>query len=400
MIAFTNDLPGITLVREDGLMNRMKFACCASAAFGLEGLVAGELRELGMQDVTAENGMVRFQASLKDIFRCNLSLHFCDRVLIIMAEGKCQSFEDIYQLVFSVPWERYLSGREALNISARCARSRIMSPRDCQSVSKKAMIERLKSHTALRVFPEDGPPFPVMITVHTDHVRVLLNTSGEALSRRGYRTWNGEAPLRETLAAALVYLSPWKSGMPLYDPCCGTGTIVAEAAWMAAGRLPGLTRKFAMEDFDFCREFDFETVRMSAKERADYSLVRNIGGSDIDPSAVNLAKRHMRQAGVGEWVALSVLPMQEVILNLEDGVFICNPPYGERLSDRVSSRLLYRELYALWKRHPGWSLCAISSDPGFEKAFGKKADKKRRLYNGRLECTYYIYFGTRMLESR
>lgn len=375
------------------------FSCCASAAFGLEGLVARELRTLGMQCVSAENGMVRFVANLDEIFLCNLSLRFCDRVMIVMAEGNCLSFEDLYQLVSSVPWERYIEGHESLDISARCARSRLMSPRDCQSVSKKAMIERLKSHSSMRLFPEDGPSFPVVIAIHSDHVRVLLNMSGETLSRRGYRTWNGEAPLRETLAAALISLSPWKPGVSLYDPCCGTGTILAEAAWMAAGRLPGLSRSFAMEKFSFCQNHDFSGIRNKKQNIADYSGIGEIAGSDIDPSAIKLAKRHIKQAGLEHRVSCSVLPLQQVNLNQTDGVFVTNPPYGERLSDRDSSRKLYGDLRLLAARHPGWSMCVISSDPGFEKAYGMRAHKKRRLYNGRLECTYYIYFGTRTPES-
>lgn len=374
------------------------FSCCAAAAFGLEGLVADELRRMGMGQVSAENGFVRFQADIQDIFRCNLSLHFCDRILIIMAEGRCLSFDDLFRLVSSVPWEKYISGREALNLSAHCARSKLMSPRDCQSISKKAMIERLKSKTGRTVFPEDGASFPVVISIHSDNVRVMLNTSGEALNRRGYRTWNGEAPLRETLAAALVKLSPWKPELPLYDPCCGTGTILTEAALMASGRLPGLTRSFAMEDFSFCRNAGLAAIRSSAGQvrPADIGL---IGGSDIDPSAVDLARRHIRQARVESLVSLSVLPMQELRLNVPHGVFICNPPYGVRLSDQTASRQLYREMRQLWNRHAGWSMCVISSDPGFEKAFGMRAHKKRRLYNGRLECTYYIYFGILTPES-
>ena len=381
------------------MMNQL-FSCCASAAFGLEGLVADELRELGIRQVAAENGFVRFQADLTDVFRCNLSLRCCDRVMIIMAEAKCFSFEDLFQLVFSVPWERFVSGREAFNISAKCARSRLMSPRDCQSITKKSIIERLKAHTALRIFPEDGPDFPVIVSIHSDLVRVMLNTSGDALSRRGYRTWNGEAPLRETLAAALVRLSPWKPGMALYDPCCGTGTILAEAALISADRLPGINRSFAMERFSFCRGIPAESIRRAAEEQAGFSRVSGIGGSDIDASAIDLAKRHMRQAGISGQVSLSVKALEDVMLDQARGVFICNPPYGERMNDQATSRLLYRHLHELRDRHPGWSLCAISSDPGFEKAYGMKAQKKRRLYNGRLECTYYIYFGTLTPESR
>lgn len=368
------------------------FPCFASAAFGLEGLVARELRALSLPDVRAENGGVRFSASLSDLFLCNLTLHTCDRVWILAAEKPCHTFEDLFQLVLSVPWEDYLSGREALNVSAKCARSQLMSPRDCQSVSKKAMIERLKRKKGLTLFPEDGALFFVSVSVHSDLVRVLINLSGESLSRRGYRTWNGEAPLRETLASALVSLSPWGKDLPLWDPCCGTGTIPLEAAFLASGRAPGLRRSFAMERYSFCRDLPVEDLRRRAEAEESQAPLPLIGGSDLDPAALDLAFRHRKQAGFSSGVEFRTLPLQSLNLEPERGVFLCNPPYGERLSDRKSCQLLYRDLHALKDRHPGWSLCAISSDPAFERAFGRRADKKRRLYNGRLECTFYIYF--------
>ena len=367
------------------------FNAYAGAAFGMEGLVSAELKRLGMRDVRAENGGVRFQASAEELFLCNLRLRFCDRVFILLSESECFTFEDLFQLVSAVPWEKMMEGTEKINISAHCARSRLMSPRDCQSIAKKAVIERLRSRSGKQFFPENGVDFPIQISIHQDRVKILLNTSGASLSRRGYRTWNGEAPLRETLASALVELSPWRPGMPLYDPCCGTGTILIEAAFRAAHRAPGLTRSFVMESFPFVRQADLQAVRLENEQQTDLSGVRNISGSDIDPEALRLAGLHVRQAGLEGLIPLSCIPLQELNLQGEPGVLICNPPYGERLSDQRSCRLLYRDIGALWRRHPGWRLCAISSDPGFEQAFGRRAEKKRRLYNGRLECVFYIY---------
>ena len=367
------------------------FQAFAGAAFGLEGLVSSELKRLSMKNVRAENGGVRFSASLEDVFLCNLRLRFCDRVFLLLAERPCKSFEDLFQLVSSVPWERYLRGDEKLNLSAHCARSQLMSPRDCQSVGKKAIIEHLKQATRRAVFPESGADFPVQIAVHQDLVRVMLNTSGASLSRRGYRTWNGEAPLRETLASALVELSGWRPGMPLHDPCCGTGTLLIEAAFRASHRAPGLTRPFAMEDFSFADSETFSEIRRENREQFEPDRIRGISGSDLDPEALRLASLHVRQSGLEGKISLSQLPLQELNLTGEPGVFLCNPPYGERLSDQASCRVLYRDLALLQKRHPGWKLCAISSDPGFEKAFGRRADKKRRLYNGRLECVFYQF---------
>ena len=367
------------------------YLCYASAAFGLEGLVASELRDLKMKNISAENGGVRFSATTDELLICNLHMHFCDRVFVIAAENECITFEDLFQLVYSVPWHEYTEGNEAINVSARCACSKLMSPRDCQSITKKAIIEKIRKERKQSLFPENGPALPVHVTVHNNHVKIMINTSGDALSRRGYRTWNGEAPLRETLAAALVKLSPWEPGKFLYDPCCGTGTILIEAAFMDARRAPGLFRSFAMESLYMFRNLRKEHIRKEAEFSAKKENTEIIRGSDISPEAVNLASRHIRQSRTEQQVHVEVKSLQEVTIPEQNGVFICNPPYGERLSDQKTCRKLYGDLAEMWKRHPSWSICTISSDPAFEKCFGRRADKKRRLYNGRLECTYYIY---------
>ena len=363
----------------------------AASAFGLEGAIAGELKRLGMKGVHAENGFVRFQGTMSDAWRCNLCLRFSDRVYLELAEQKCTSFDELYQLAASVPWETMTGGTEAFNVSAQCARSRLMSPRDCQSITKKAVLDRLKRKTARAVFPESGPAFPIHVAVHSDTVRILLDTSGTSLSRRGYRTWNGEAPLRETLAAALVEFSPWRPGMPLYDPCCGTGTLPLEASLRQGHIAPGLRRKFAMENFSFFQKTEADSVKKQILSECKPDLIHDISGSDIDPGAVELALRHEKQAGLSGRVSFYVLPLEKVSLAERNGVFLCNPPYGERIGDKKQCRRLYRELSLLQERHQTWSLCAISSDPEFEKAFGRRADKKRRLYNGRLECQFYTF---------
>ena len=366
------------------------FSCYASAAFGTEGLVAGELKAFHLRDVRAENGGVRFSADQAGLYAANIRSRFSDRIFVILAESPCTSFEDLFQLVGSIPWENYAAGTEKINISAKCSRSRLMSPRDCQSVSKKAVIERLKKSGIAR-FPETGVELPVLISVRSDHAKVLLNTSGAALSRRGYRTWNGEAPLRETLAAALVELSPWKPGLPLHDPCCGTGTILVEAAMHACGMAPCLNRSFAMDGFVWADRETLESVRQEIRNQVSLPPSLMISGSDIDPEALKLSEKHIHQAGLDGLVSVFPCPLQNLLCEGANGVFICNPPYGERMSDRESCRRLYRDLHSLLDRHPGWSLCAITSDPAFERSFGKRASAKRRLYNGRLECTFYIY---------
>ena len=372
-------------------MNQI-YHCYASAAFGMEGLVSRELKSIGLYDVEAGNGYVLFSASGKDLFISNLQLHFSDRLYIILAEGECKSFEDLFQLVLSVSWPDYFSSENFIDVSCKCSRSQLMSQRDCQSITKKAIIEKVKKSTGQRVFPESGAPLSIQVAVRNNLVRILLNTSGDALSRRGYRTWNGEAPLRETLASALVELSGWRPGQPLHDPCCGTGTILIEAALKSGRIAPGINRHFAMENYKCFRNLDFQSIRSSLKEKETRECITSISGSDLNPEALELAEKHIVQAGLDTHsIHLELLPLQDLKLDAENGVFICNPPYGERLSDQAECRKLYHELFLLKKRHPSWKLCAISSDPAFERSFGKKADRKRRLYNGRLECVYYIY---------
>lgn len=372
-------------------MNFSRMNFLATAAFGLEGLVGAELKRLGMKDVMPQPGGARFTGTMADAFLCDLRLRCADRVVLVLAEKDCRSFEELFQLVKSIPWEELMPADAKINVSGKCARSQLMSVRDCQAIAKKAIIERLRQRTRLERFPETGAVYPIDVALHDNMARITLDTSGEALNRRGYRTWNGEAPLRETLAAALVELSPWRPGMPLHDPCCGTGTLLIEAAFRQAHRAPGMKRTFACESFSFFSREEAAAIRQQVWGENQPDRVQRISGSDIDPTALDLAARHVRQAGLEGKIALTTQDLRTLQLTDENGVFLCNPPYGERLSDRKTCEKLYREMRLLKERHPGWSLCAISSDPAFERAYGKRADKKRRLYNGRLECEFLIY---------
>lgn len=363
----------------------------ATAAFGMEGIVASELRRLGLQDAKGDVGGCRFTGSLEDAFLCCLRLRCADRVLLVLAEGTCLTFDDLFRLTGSVPWQKYLTRDGQINVSCKCGRSQLMSISDCQSICKKSIIEQLRKSRGQDVFPESGVPFPIHVHIHENHTRIMLDLCGSGLSRRGYRTWNGEAPLRETLAAALVELSPWRPGMPLHDPCCGTGTLPIEAAFRAGHRAPGMTRTFACEQFPFVPKERFCEIRKQVESEFEIDRIHSISGSDLDPEALELARRHVHQAGLDGVIQLHLEDLRTLTMQEEEGVFLCNPPYGERMSDRKKCAELYAALCDLMRRNPGWSLCAISSDPDFERAFGKRADKRRKLYNGRLECQFYIY---------
>ncbi|MBQ6803295.1 MAG: class I SAM-dependent RNA methyltransferase [Clostridia bacterium] len=363
----------------------------ATAAFGLEGLVRKELNKMGLE-AKGETGGVRFSATPAQAFSANLWLRTADRVLFIVGEGKVQSFEELFQLVLSLPWEDYLPRDARFPVSGKCARSQLMSVRDCQAITKKAIVERLKQHYKTQWFQENGAEYPIDISIHGDMARLTIDTSGAALNRRGYRTWNGEAPLRETLAAALVMLSPLRDDMPLWDPCCGTGTLLIEAAYLRSHRAPGLTREFACEKWPAFPKKEMQAIREEAQAAYDPSLIGSIGGSDINPEALTLCKRHLKQAGLGGRITVMEKDFRDLQLDLEKPLFLSNPPYGERISDRKECEMLYRHLRKLFDRHPGCKMGVITAHTGFERCFGKRADQKRRLYNGRLECEFLQYF--------
>ena len=371
----------------------------ASAAFGMEGMTGRDLKHLGMRNVRVlDVGGAEFEGGYEDAFRANLWLRTCDRIMLVMAQFEARSYEELFQGVKAVAWEKLLPADAAFPIRAKCVKSGLMSPSDVQKIAKRAMVERMKGAYGLDWFSETGAVFQVDISIRNDLVTVALDTSGEPLSKRGYRTWNGEAPLRETLAAALVLQSGWHPWQRLYDPCCGTGTILIEAAFIALDRAPGLTRKFAMEAWPCAPYEEFEAIRAEARARFEAGSRRalNVSGSDINPEAIELAKRHLKQAGLAGRIALAVKDMRDVMPGTdipagEAGVFIANPPYGERLDNLRSAHAVAKQLGALHERFPDWKLCAFSADMGFEREYGRRATRRRRYYNGRIECEYRIF---------
>ena len=372
----------------------MKWIACA--AFGMEGMTGRDLKRMGMKDVRVlDVGGATFEGSYADAFRANLWLRTCDRIMRVMAQFEARTFDELFQGIRAVEWEKILPEDARFPIRAKCVRSQLMSPSDVQKIGKRAMVERMKSAYGRDWFDETGALFQIDVSIRNDVVTVCVDASGEALSRRGYRTWNGEAPLRETLAAALVLQSGWHPWQPLYDPCCGTGTILIEAAFIALNRAPGLTRRFAMESWPVvARNYEeIESIRREARLKFEEGLKRplNVAGSDINPEAIELARRHVRQAGLEGRIRLEVRDLRDVTLSGEPGVFIANPPYGERLDNARAAHAVAKQLGRLQERNPGWTLCAFSADMGFERAYGRRATRRRRYYNGRIECEYRIF---------
>ena len=366
----------------------------ANPASGLEGQTARDLKWLGVESAAPQPaGGVLFEGTPAQAFNANLWLRCADRVMLLVGRFEARSFEELFESVRALPWEDYIPSDGAFPIRAHCARSTLMSPSDCQSIVKKAIVERLKRTCHIDWFEETGAVYAVDVSIHADVVTICLDSSGPALNKRGYRTWNGEAPLRETMAAALVMASPWRPAQPLYDPCCGTGTLLIEAAFIALSRAPGLTRAFDCEKWGFMPQAEMKRLRAEAEEKLNAGRERpiQIAGSDIDGGALELARRHIAQAGLSGRITLEKRDLRDVTPRGESGVILCNPPYGERLGDKRAAAAVERQLGLLQERSSGWSLCAISGDLAFERNFGRRADKKRRFYNGRLECEFMTF---------
>ena len=363
----------------------MKFI--ATAAFGLEGLVKKELDNLGLA-AKGEQGGARFTADIAGAFKANLWLACADRVLLVLKEEEIKSFEALFDFVLSVPWEEYLPRDAVFPVSSNCVRSQLMSVSDCQSITKKAIVERLKRKYKVEWFKENGSTYPITIAIHRDMAKVTIDTSGDALNKRGYRTWVGEAPIRETLAAALVRLSGWQPEQVFYDPCCGTGTLLIEAALMVIHQAPGVNRSFVMETWPQVEKSMASALRQEAKAQRMKDVTIRVMGSDIDPEAIKLCEKHIRQAGLQGKITVSIKDVRDVRLEETKVCFVSNPPYGERLGDKKKAALVAKSLGSLLKTHQDASLNVITADPAFESQAQARAIKRRRLYNGRLECEF------------
>jgi putative N6-adenine-specific DNA methylase len=372
-----------------------KFRLLATAAFGIEAIVAKEIKELGFENVTTENGKVAYDADESGICISNLWLRTADRVYIKMAEFKAVTFEELFQGVKAIPWEEYLPEDAEFPVLANSVKSKLFSLSDCQAISKKAIVEKLKSHYEKTWFKETGSKYVIKISILNDIVSVLLDTSGEGLHKRGYREKGNEAPLKETMAAALLKIARWNKKISLIDPLCGTGTILIEAALMGMNIAPGLNRKFAFESWDFIDNEIWKAIKKEAYAAIDYDAELDLCGYDIESSSVEIARENSELAGVDDVIHFQTRDVANLSTKSKYGYIITNPPYGERLLDKTSIEELYKVMGAKFRELDTWSYYVITSFEGFEKIFGKKSTKNRKLYNGKLKCYFYQYFGPR-----
>ena len=376
----------------------------ATCLFGLERLVGEEIDALGYERTFTMDGRVGFRAGADAAARCNMWLRTAERLYASLGSFTAPTFDALFEGTKALPWERFIGREDAFPVKGHAVRSQLYSIPDCQSIVKKALADRLGDIYGLRMLPETGVKYQVEFFIFKDEATMMIDLSGTALHKRGYRAEAGDAPLRETLAAALVLQSGWHPWQPLVDPCCGTGTILIEAAFIATSRAPGLTRRFAMEAWPVVNH-DYEKIeeiRREARLKFEEGLKRpiNISGSDINPEAIELARRHVKQAGLEGRIRLSVRDLRDVTIVDEPGVFIANPPYGERLDNSRAAHAIAKQLGILQSRHPGWTLCAFSADMGFEREYGRRATRRRRYYNGRIECEYHIFEQSTRGESR
>lgn len=365
-----------------------KLELIATAAFGLEAVVAREVRDLGFAEVQVENGRVSFSGGPGAIVRANLWLRAADRVLVKVGSFPAPTFDALFEGVLALPWSEWLSPEAAFPVSGRSVRSTLHSVPAVQAIVKKAVVEHLRRASRRRVLPETGPTYPVTVSLLKDEATLTLDTTGLGLHKRGYRRLAGPAPLKETLAAALLLLSRWRPPAPLVDPCCGSGTFPIEAALLGRRLAPGLNRRFAAEIWPQLLPRLWKEARDEARDLVDRSVQLDLTGSDVDPAAVALARRHAGEAGVAGDVRFAVRDLVELSLPSGAGHVICNPPYGERLGDVAAAEALYRRLGEVRRNSPDWSFCVLTAHPDFERFFGRRADKARKVYNGRLECQY------------
>ncbi|MBM7552514.1 THUMP domain-containing class I SAM-dependent RNA methyltransferase [Thalassobacillus pellis] len=368
----------------------------ATAAMGLESIVANEVRNLGYEDVEVDNGRVTFDADVSAIPRLNLWLRTADRVKLQVGKFKALTFDELFEQTKALPWETYIPEDGEFPVVGKSVKSKLYSVPDCQSIVKKAIVERLKQkHGVASWLKESGDFFRVEIAIHKDTALLTIDTSGQGLHKRGYRTGQGEAPLKETLAAALIQLTNWTGDKPFVDPFCGSGTIAIEAALIGQNIAPGFNREFASESWGWIPQSAWDKAFEEAEDLANYDQPLNITGYDIDHRMIEIAQANALEAGLGELVQWKQMQVKDLRPKQENGYLVSNPPYGERIGERKEVETMYRDLGMIMRDNPTWSVYILTSHSDFETIYGQKASKKRKLFNGFIRTDYYQFFGKR-----
>ena len=373
----------------------MTFEMLAPCHFGLEAVLKKEIYELGYEPSEVTDGRVFFTGDAEAVCRANLNLRTAERVLISAGRFSAKTFDELFEQVKALPWEQFLPKDARFWVKkASSVKSALFSPSDIQSIVKKAIVERLKSVYHISWFEETGADYPIRVFLYKDEVTVALDTSGDSLHKRGYRPAAGKAPISETLAAALLMLTPWKPDRILLDPFCGSGTFPIEAAMMAARIAPGVGREFTAEAWTnlIAKKQWYEAVS-EAEEGKDLSVKTDIQGYDIDAAVVSIARENASRAGVGKLIHFQQRDVADLRHPKSYGFLITNPPYGERIAEREELPALYRTLGEVYQKLDRWSMYVITSFEDAERYIGRKADKNRKIYNGMIRTYFYQFMG-------
>ena len=371
------------------------FELIAPCHFGLESVLKREIYDMGYEIIQVEDGRITFEGDAEAVCRGNIFLRTTERVLLKVGRFHATTFEELFQGIKALPWEDYIPADGKFWVTkASSIKSKLFSPSDIQSIVKKAMVERMKQEYDMDWFPEDGASYPVRVFLMKDEVTVTIDTTGESLHKRGYRTMTSKAPLKETLAAALILLTPWKADRILVDPFCGSGTFPIEAALIAANIAPGMKRHFLAETWDnlIPKEL-WQDCFMEAEEMVNTDITVDIQGYDIDGDVIKAARENAKRAGVEELIHFQQRPVKELHHPKKYGFVITNPPYGERLEEKEALPALYKEIGTAYQNLDAWSLYMITSYEDAEKYIGRKADKNRKIYNGMLKTYFYQFLG-------
>ena len=370
--------------------------------FGLEAVLKREIYDLGYEITKVEDGRVTFEGDEEAICRANIFLRTAERVMIQVGRFKATTFEELFQGIKNLPWEEYIPEDGKFWVKkASSINSKLFSPSDIQSIAKKAMVERMKQKYHKEWFKEDGAAYPVRIFLLKDEVTVALDTSGDSLHKRGYRTMTSKAPLTETLAASLIMLTPWRKDRILVDPFCGSGTFPIEAAMIAANVAPGMNRDFTAEEWTnlIDRKLWYECVK-EAEDMIDTTVKVDIQGYDIDGDVIKAARENAKRAGVEHMIHFQQRAVADLSHPKKYGFIITNPPYGERLKDKADLPELYTQIGQAYQRLDSWSMFLITSYTDTEKYIGRKADKNRKIYNGMLKTYFYQFLGPKPPKKR
>lgn len=370
----------------------MKLKISCPCHFGLESVLSGEMKRLGFENVISENGKVSFYGNFSDVAKANICLRTAERVLIEVASFTALSFEDLFQGTMSVNWEDFIGKNEAFPVKGWSLNSKLHSVPDCQSIIKKAVVKKLEKVYGISYFEETGAKHQIQFSILKDKVCLYLDTSGEGLHKRGYRKNSNAAPIKETLAAGILDIARVKHYSKVYDPMCGSGTFLVESFLRAANIAPGLRRGFAAEKWQLFDGSVWREARGEAMSKINRNIEFRAFGSDIDANAVFLSKENARKSEAGSLISVTCADVKDFTLPKEKSIIICNPPYGERLSDIKTAENLYKTMGKIFVPEKDISYFIISPHEDFENLFGRKATKKRKLYNGMIKCNLYQYF--------